>query len=560
MARHDHGGIRLANQDWATQAASQVAAGLNAPGAAGSDNWVGGTGGNGDWNTAADWSAGVPASTDTATFATGLAGYLVTGDATIASILVNGDQVTFDGAITQDTTGGATFLSATNGAQVTLDSNSFFTGSGLDFADGTLLEVQGILITTGGTADVVLDDGLNGQMISSGQLQVNQLYVQEGASFTGDVALNDGGNVTLDTSSSFGGGTVSLLGSGLIYDAAAPGQTSGSTGIGDAIAFDQAGGVLSLGADPGVTLALSGPISGDGVVLITGGTIELMGDNTYTGGTVVQGGTLQVDGAGVVPGGIIFVSDGGVITQSTSSGGAGSSYTDTIVAGGGSDTVNAAFGNQLVFGAPAGVLTYNGGVGNSTVVGGGGALIATGGSGNDLIFGGTSGADQLFTGTGNTTLVGGNGATLTADGAGNVALVANGNNVTLNALAATGNTTLFGGSGTDSIIGGYGTDYAVLGGGSSAVYAGHGTMDVFAGTGALSLDFVVGFPDGGTTNVIGFDTASDQIGLIGYANGTAAQVLASETIVGGNTILAIPNHATAVLFGVTDLTLSNFTS
>jgi autotransporter-associated beta strand protein len=558
MLRHDHGGIRLADQDWTAQAAGPLAAGLNAPGGAGSDNWVGGTDGNGDWNTPADWSGGVPASTDTATFATGLAGYTVTGDATIAGILVDGDQVTFDGAITQDPSGGATFLTGTDGAQVTLDSNSFFTGSGLDFADGTLLEVQGILITTGGTADVVLDDGLNGQIISSGQLQVNQLYVQTGASFTGDVALNDGGNITLDTSSSFGGGTVSLLGAGLIYDAAAPGQTSGSTGIGDAIVFEQAGAVLSLGADPGVTLAISGPISGDGLVLVTGGTVELMGTNTYTGGTVVQGGTLQVDGAGAVPGGIIFVSSGGVITQSDGTSGA-ASYTDTIVASGGIDAVNAAFGNQLVFAGPAGALFYQGGTGNSTVIGGSGLLIAAGGTGNDLIFGGTSGADKLYTGAGNTTLVGGSGATLYADGGGNVALAAAGTGETLNAQAATGNTTLFGGSGNNTIIGGYGTDYAVLADGNSAVYAGHGTMDVFAGSGVLSLDFVVGFPDGGTTNVIGFDTATDNISLVGYANGAAAQVLASETITGGSTILAIPDHATLVLFGVTDLTLSNFT-
>jgi len=562
---HHGGGIRLADADPSAPAPDQAAVRLNSPGGAGSDNWVGGSGGNGDWNTAADWSAGVPASTDTATFATGLAGYVVTGDATIAGILVNGDQVTFDGAITQDPSGGATFLSGTNGAQVTLDSNAFFTGSGLDFADGTLLEVQGILITTGGTADVVLDDGLNGQIISSGQLQLNQLYVQNGGSFAGDGALNANGNITLDTSSSFGGGTVSLLGAGLIYDAAAPGQTTGSTGIGDAIVFEQAGAVLSLGADPDVTLAISGPISGDGLVLVTGGTIELMGTNTYTGGTVVQGGTLQVDGAGAVPDGIIFVSDGGVITQSDSpSGGTGSvinlNYTDTIVASGATDTVNAAFGNQLVFAGPADVLTYTGGVGNSTVIGGSGVLIATGGSGADLIFGGSSGADQLYSGAGNTTLVGGSGATLYADGGGNVALAGNGNNVTLDAQSATGTSTLFGGSGSNTIIGGYGTDYAVLAGGNSNVYAGHGTMDVFAGSGVLSLDFVVGFPDGGTTNVIGFDTATDNISLVGYANGTAAQVLANETISGGNTILQLPDHATAVFYGVTDLTLSNFTS
>ena len=76
----------------------------------------------------------------------------------------------------------------------------------------------------------------------------------------------------------------------------------------------------------------------------------------------------------------------------------------------------------------------------------------------------------------------------------------------------------------------------------------------------MSLDYVVGFGDGGTTNVIGFDTAADSISLVGYANGTAAQVLANETITGGNTILALPDNATALFFGVTDLTLSNFTS
>jgi hypothetical protein len=292
--------------------------------------------------------------------------------------------------------------------------------------------------------------------------------------------------------------------------------------------------------------------------------VELMGTNTYTGGTVVQGGTLQVDGAGAVPGGIIFVSDGSVITQNANGGSSTGStinltYTDTIVASGGIDAVNAAAGNQLVFAGPAGALYYTGGTGNSTVVGGSGLLIAAGGSGNDLIFGGTSGADQLYTGTGNTTLVGGSGATLYANGGGNVALAASGTGETLNALAATGNTTLFGGSGSNSIIGGYGTDYAVLADGNSAVYAGHGTMDVFAGSGVLSLDFVVGFADDGTTNVIGFNTATDSIDLVGYASGAAEQALASATITGGNTILALPDHATAVFFGVTDLTLSNFT-
>jgi autotransporter-associated beta strand protein len=524
------------------------------------NEWIGdaGASGNGTWTTAADWSNdSVPAASATATFATGNFGYTVFGDATIAGILVDGDQLTFDGAITQDTSGGATFLSAIDNAVVTLDSNAFFTGQGLDFADGTLLEVQGILITTGGTADVVLDDGLDGQIITSGALTVNQLYVQNGASFAGDVTLNAGGNITLDTSSSFGGNTITLLGGGLIYDAGAPGAAGGFNGIGDTIDIAQSGAVLSLAADPGVTLAIGGAITGDGTVLITGGTVELSGANTYTGGTVIQGGTLQVDGPGIIPGNLIFVSDGGVITQDTTGG--ASPYADTIVAAGTSDTVDATAGTQLVFAGPAGTLTFTGGTGDSTVIGGTGILIATGGSAADLIFGGTSGADQLYTGAGNTTLVGFAGASLFADGAGNVALAANGDNVTLNALAATGNTTLFGGSGSNTIIGGLGTDYAVLGSGTSAVFASHGAVDVFAGSGGLSLDYVVGYGSGGVTNVTGFNVASDIINLTGYANGTGASLLANESIEGGNTVLHFTDNATLILYGATGLTAANFT-
>lgn len=196
-----------------------------APPDGGTDTWLGdsGAGGNGDWNTAADWSpSGVPGTLDTAVFATGNFGYTVTGDATIGAIQVNGDGVTFDGTITEATGGAASFLTVTNDGQVTLDANSFVTGQGLSLADGTLLDVQGILITTGGTADVVIDEGLNGQLIDSGTLDVNQLYVQTGASFAGSVALNDGGSITVDSSSSFGGGSVTLLGSALVYAAAAP--------------------------------------------------------------------------------------------------------------------------------------------------------------------------------------------------------------------------------------------------------------------------------------------------------------------------------------------------
>lgn len=557
MARHGQVGVRL--NDVASVLPLDLAAAPAATPGSASDNWLGGAGqdGNGDWNTAADWSNGVPPASATVTFATGYTGYTVTGDATIAAIVISGDQLTFDGMISQDSSGGAQFISATNGAQLTLDQNSFVLAptGGIDFAAGTLLDVQGTMIINGGTADVVQVDGLDGQAVVSGSLTVNQLYVQDGASYAGNVVLNNNGNITLDTSSSFGGGTVTLIGAGLIYDALAPGGTGGQTGIGEAIAFAQEGSVLTLGSDPGVTLTISGPITGAGLVLVSGGTVELSGANTYTGPTVVQNGTLIVDGAGVVPSSVVFVTDGTVVTDNVQA----ASYTDTIVASGTSDTVLANAGSQLVFGGAAGTLTFVGGINSSTVVGASGVLIATGGLAGDVIYGGTSGHDSLYSGAGNSTLVGGTGADLVANGAGNAVLAQWGQGATLDATQATGTTTMFGGAGVSTMLGGSGTVVAVLNSGTADVYAGHGTMDVFAGSGVLSLGYVVGFADGSTTNVLDFNVAQDQIALTGYAPGTASELLATETITGGSTILHFSDNATLTLFGVTDLTLGNFT-
>ena len=419
MARHGHSfGTDSAERSApAFAAAFPVAAPAQAPGNITDYNWVGdsGAGGNGDWNTAADWSpAAVPGDSASATFATGNSGYTVTGDATIGAITVDGDGVTFDGAITQNTGVTSTFLTGLDDAYVTLDANSFFSGGNINFADGSLLDVQGILLTTGGTADVVIVEGLSGQAITSSALTVNQLYVQTGGSFTGDVTLNDGGSITLDTSSTFGGDTITLLGSGTIYEALAPGATSGNAGIGDAISI-ASGGTLTLASDPGVDFAVAGPISGAGDLLINGGTVELTGVNTYTGSTQVQNGTLIADGQGAVPNGLIIVTDGEVITQPDSTG--ATNFTDSVVAYGTSDTVSAVAGNLLVFSGLSGSFTFIGGAGSDTVVGDAGALSVTGGSVGDLVYGG-AGAMSFTGGAGSSTVYGGSGGVTATGGSG----------------------------------------------------------------------------------------------------------------------------------------------
>jgi hypothetical protein len=564
------------------------------PGGGSSAAWVGDTGanGNGDWNTAADWQPGsVPGASASAIFATGNFGYTVTGDATIGAITVDGDGVTFDGTLTQDAGLGSVFLTGLDGAYVTLDSHSFVSGGAIDFTAGSLLDAQGLLLADGGTADQVIVEGLSGTMVTSSALDLNGLYVTTGASFTGDVTLNDGGNITLDTSATFGGDTVTLLGSGTIYEALAVGETSGNAGIGDAIAI-ASGGTLTLASDPGVAFAVGGPISGAGGVLINEGSVELTGVNTYTGSTQVQNATLIVDGQGAVPGGAILLTDAALLTQPDSTGAA--AFTDRVVAGGDSDTVTASAGDLLVFAAASGMLNFIGGAGSSTVIGGTGAMnvtggsagdlvfggtaalnfsggtgissvvggagvvMATGGAAGDLIYGGTSGQDILNTGIGPATLVGGAGAQLFATGASNSVLV-DGGGGTLNAGASTGNDTLFGaGTGAnDTLTSSAGTSTIVLAGATTALFT-TGEADVFAGTGVLTLNYVSG-TSGGVTKVVGFNVATDHIALSGYADGTAAQILASDTVTsGGATILQIPDGDKIVLFGVTTLTASNF--
>jgi len=517
--------------------------------------WVGGAGGNGSWTDAQDWKpASVPGANASVVFATGRAnGYTVGGDDTVSAITISGDNVTFDGTVTEASKGPEFFINVSDGGQLTIDQNSSVTGQALNMTGGTLLTVEGSLIATYIYADVMIVEGLDGQVIASDTTEVNQLYVQDGGSFTGNVSVNNGGSITIDTSSNFGGAQISMAGSGLIYAAAAAQTGGGDVGVGDNI-VTAADAYLTLGADPGVTLTLGGVISGGSALLVDSGTVELAGIDTYTGFTeAMDGATLQIDQPGSIGTDLVFLSDGGFTNEISST-----PYADTIVAGGASDTVNAVGGGLVVFAGTSNVLNFIGGAAASTVFGGAGVLYATGGSAGDLIFGGTSGRDILYTGAGNSTLVGGAGASLYADGAGNSVLVAGGTNVLAGALQDTGNVTVFGAAGDAiSVEGGAGNVTAVVNDANASIYGGHGTMNVFGGGGSLSLDYVVGF-GGGTTNVVGFDAAHDVISLVGYAQGTAQQAFASETVSGGNTYLELSDQTHINLIGVTNLTLANF--
>ena len=518
----------------------------------------------GDWNTAADWTPnGIPANDNSTTFDTGGNAYTVTGNAAALSVGVAADDVTFTGLIALDGTAGFT---ATDNAQVTIASTGQFLANTVDFAAGTLLQVSGTLSGAGGTADVALVTGTGAQWTNSldesEAVTLNQLYVSDGGLFMGDVNLNAGGTVNLDTTASFSqGGTLDLAGNGTVYVAEAAGAATGSYVLEEAIHVT-ADAILTLAADPGVAESVFGGIAGAGSVAVTSGTLDFFGGgfngaNTYTGGTNVLDATLTLTGAGAAGTGAIFLDNGALILQADSTGAGGR---ETVVGAGGHDTVSAASGSVLVFGAASGTLTFTGGAGSATVVGGaGGVLDATGGTGGDAIYGSSSGQDALVTGTGPTTLASAFGGMLTALGGAANTLVAAGGNTTLAGAASTGDNAFYtSGSGTTVVEAGSGTSTVVASGAVNSIFGATGTQDVFlSGSGVTQFDFVSGF-EGGTNDIAGFG-AGDTLHLTGYADGAAQAAVASAVVVGGNKVLTLSDDTRIVLFGFTGVGSATFT-
>ena len=509
--------------------------------------------GGGDWNTAADWTqAAVPGAADTAVFDVGAANpYLVTGDAAIGAIAVVSDAVTFDGQLTVGTGG----ISGSQGAYVAIDGNAFVDDSGaLAFAAGSTLEVDGLLVSDGGTLDTVLMTGINSSWSDAATVTLSQLYVYGGASFAGNLVLNDGGSLTVDTGSTFGGGTMSLAGSGTIYVPDASGGLGGVFGFSDAIVTGAAGTSLVLAGDPTAVLDVSGAISGGANVFVSGGTVNLAAGNSYGGVTVVDSATLNLTGVDAAGAGPVFLQDAALNIAADSTGSAGNLV---VVGSGGADTVSASAGFNEVFAGSALSFNFQGGFGGSTVIGGSGVLTATAGAGGDVLFGGTSGLDLLTAGTGPTTLVGGAGGTLVAAGTGGDLLVAAGGNTTLNGGASTGGNLFFTqGSGATTIAAGAGQNVVVAGGANSVIDSASGTLDIFLTGGTSALAFTNG-ASGGLDVVTGF-ASGDRISLSGYGANEAQAVLASAVVIGSATFLTLTDNTQISLFGFTGLTAANF--
>jgi serralysin len=132
----------------------------------------------------------------------------------------------------------------------------------------------------------------------------------------------------------------------------------------------------------------------------------------------------------------------------------------------------------------------------------------------------------------------------------------------LSLASLTEHTTIAGGRGSETVPGsGFGTlsggAPVTVGGGLDTVSSGAPVTVVGGGTGGGAPATVGG---GSGTVGSGFDTVSGPgaggVAFAGQVQGGTDQVVATQTVVGGNTILTLPDGSTITLVGVTHIDAS----
>ncbi len=255
--------------------------------------WAVNLNGTFDFNNPADWMFGVvPGAADIAQFNTG-ATDTVTGNATIAEILVGQGSYTFTGSYT------------ISGAQTTELS---FTSSG-PFSYLTI--APGAFINGNGAVSVTFP-GANPTLEIQGALAASSLTINEG------VVYVDQGSV-FDIS-----GSIAISNNGALISRPGPGQPPGAPIV---IANPiQISGSVNLSSARKQEIDFNSTISGSGSVAVTtddtfgpGGTVALNGNNTYSGGTLLLASneTLAVGNPSALGTGSLTIAAGELLATTT---------------------------------------------------------------------------------------------------------------------------------------------------------------------------------------------------------------------------------------------------
>jgi fibronectin-binding autotransporter adhesin len=299
-------------------------------------------GGSGNWNTAADWSAGVPTSDTDVTIGKTASGTVTlnTGDTIDSLTIASGNTLSF-----------AANEALAVGANVTVQSGgalALTSGDGLEVG-GTLSDAGKTTVGAGGTIEL-LSNPLNvtGTLTVGGKIEtagatavrlgsgVDRLVLDPGFSFVGTVA-GGGANSTLELAPGSGAGVLNALGTEFTNFGKVT-VDSGATWTVDALAT----------AVSGVTIAGSG--GSNTLTLTSAGTVNLAG---VSGFPTIR---LASTGANTL-----------TLTNANFTGLTGSPHSITVYDGNDGNTVNASAvtgTNQLIVHAGAGADTLTGGAGN----------------------------------------------------------------------------------------------------------------------------------------------------------------------------------------------------
>jgi len=292
------------------------------------------------------------------------------------------------------------------------------------------------------------------------------------------------------------------------------------------------------------------------IVTATTGTLYFADAGTTVTSTGV-GDTIVGAGASGSPAATVF----GTGSQALVFGGAGPM--ELILAGSG-DKVIGGSGAETIFGAASGLYFLGSSsslfVGNSSS-----SSTIVGTTGNELVFGGAGAQERVFAnnsalvfaaGSGDaatvvggsdvSTLFGSAGSAITYFGVEAGAVYAAGSgNETLSAAGSGSGSIIFGGqdpAGGDSLVGASGNDALLAGSGADTLSAGGGGGDHFV--------FIKGAAGG--VDVIQDFQASDALLLFGYGANAGANALASATVSGGATTIALSDNTRITFQGVSD--------
>ena len=357
--------------------------------------WV--TAGTGDFNTGANWSAGVPTSTTNASIANGTAANPttvdLTGSGSVADLQIGADNtllVALGASLyvygTQIDNGGGINLNAGSGNNTYLKLVSSTTLSG----DGVLTLNSGdnngqavILQQNGG---VVLTNDVNSTIQGYGVIGNGGLgFVNKGT-----VNANSAGN-TLTLNGSGG-----LTNSGFLQASGGGVLTIATGGV-----LDDTGGTIL--ADTDSVVNISNTAINGGTLITTGtGILRNIGSTTLTGVTLTEGSTYTT-GLGAFTGLSGTITNNGTFQLTAGSGNNAylGLYADTTLTGGGTVTLNSGDNNgQAIIQQQTGGLTLTN-VDNTIqgygVIGSGGlafvnqAIVNANASGNTLTLNGSGG-------------------------------------------------------------------------------------------------------------------------------------------------------------------------